>query len=351
MKSLLSKIGLAAGTFLLLVVILEVGLSMAGYGNLELYSPDPNLYWKLTPNQNVVTKVGKKPVRINSHGTRGEEFETSKPVGTFRVLCLGDSRTYGWGLAEDETYSKRLEVLLQGVASEGTRVEVINAGVNAWSYPQMLVYLKRYALEYSPDIVVIDGANLWTVFGEDQTEAFKRSFRRKLVLKNLLRRSAIYHYFVEVRLRTYYDRYRKKLVAAGDRPDEQQFDAAEKALLVSLGGTFQSIDDLLRAHGVELVFLHTPREDEVDSRRSRELKRLMSEVAARNGRVLVDATDAFATAGGVLFQEADPIHPNAAGNAILADVLWGTVDSLPCFASAAASGRPTNDEPSGSQAP
>lgn len=352
-KALATRIGLAAGTFLLLVAMLEGGLSLAGYGNLERYSPDPDLYWKLTPNQNVVTKVGKKPVRINSHGTRGREFETLKPAGTFRVLCLGDSRTFGWGLAEDETYAGRLEVLLRRAAPAGSRIDVINAGVNAWSYPQMLIYLKRYGLDYSPDVVILDGANLWTTFGEDQSEAFRRSFRRKLIAKNLVRRSAIYHYFVEVRLKSYYEKYRKKLVQAGDRPDEQQYDAAEKEFLLGLEATFQDMSDLSREHRVDLVFLHTPREDETVSRRSRELKRLMANVAERNGWVFVDATDAFVAAGGTLFQEADPIHANAAGNTILADVLFSALKSMPSFVDAGRRGLPSapDDNSPGTRAP
>ncbi len=348
-KALASRIGLAAGTFVLLVLLLEGGLSLAGYGNLERYSPDPDLYWKLTPDQDVVTKVGKKPVRINSHGTRGREFEANRPAGTFRVLCLGDSRTFGWGLAEEETFAGRLEVLLQHAAPAGTRLDVINAGVNAWSYPQMLIYLKRDGLDYSPDVVVLDGANLWTTFGEDQSDSFRRSFRRKLIAKNLLRRSAIYHYFVEVQLKTYYEQYRKKLVQTGDRPDEQQYDVAEKEFLASLEATFQAISDLLGEHRVELVFLHTPREDESVSRRSRELKRLMGDVAQRNGRVFVDATDAFASAGGTLFQDADPIHPNAAGNAILADLLFSAMSSMPGFTDAERRG--LEDESPGTRSP
>lgn len=352
-KGLASRLGLAAGTFLLLVLMLEGGLSLAGYGNLERYDPDRDLYWKLTPSQNVVTKVGKKPVRINSHGTRGEEFDAAKPENAFRVLSLGDSRAFGWGLAEDETYSKRLQELLRHAAGAGRLVEVINAGVNAWSYPQMLIYLQRDGLAFSPDVVIVDGANLWTTFGENQSEAFRRSFKRKLLAKNLLRRSAIYHYFVEVQLKTYYERYRKKLVQTGVRPDEQQFDAAEREFLAGLEATFESMSDVLREHGVELVFVHTPREDEATSRRSLELKRLMKTVAEGNARVFVDATDAFASHGGMLFQEADPIHPNAEGNAILAGLLFSAVKSMPGFAEATArSGAPaTVDESSPGQRP
>src|SRR5271165_5992141 len=139
-KRLLQNLALALGTFLLCVAACELVLRLMGYGNLEIYQPDPSLYWKLKPNQNCFTKIGRKPVHINSQGTRGAEFQPEKPAGTLRILSLGDSRTFGWGLSEAETYSARLEHLLQSQGSKSKAVEVINAGVNAWSYPQMLVY-------------------------------------------------------------------------------------------------------------------------------------------------------------------------------------------------------------------
>jgi lysophospholipase L1-like esterase len=135
-KALLLNLALSCGVFLLCVAALEGILRLNHYGNLEIYEPDPKLYWKLKPNQDCFTKINRKPVHVNSHGTRGPDFQTDKPVGTIRILSLGDSRTFGWGLADEETYSRQLERLLQERAGSGKRIEVINAGVNAWSYLQ-----------------------------------------------------------------------------------------------------------------------------------------------------------------------------------------------------------------------
>ncbi len=55
-------------------------MRIAGYGNVEIYQPDPLLYWKLKPNQDCYTKIDRKPVHINSLGTRGAEFQATKPV-------------------------------------------------------------------------------------------------------------------------------------------------------------------------------------------------------------------------------------------------------------------------------
>src|SRR4051794_27450646 len=97
-RGLLQNLALMFGTFLFCVAAFEILLRVMGYGNLEIYEPDPTLYWKLKPNQNCYTKIDHKPVHINSHGTRGSEFQPDKPADTIRVLSLGDSRTFGWGL-------------------------------------------------------------------------------------------------------------------------------------------------------------------------------------------------------------------------------------------------------------
>lgn len=113
-KRLLQNLALSGGVFLLCFVVCELALRFAGYGNLEIYEPHPKLYWRLKPNQDCFTKVDRKPVHINAHGTRGPEFQIEKPPGTFRILSLGDSRTFGWGVADEDTYSRRLEQLLEG---------------------------------------------------------------------------------------------------------------------------------------------------------------------------------------------------------------------------------------------
>src|SRR6266850_3822339 len=132
-KRLAQNLALSLGVFLLCAGAFELLLRLNGYGNLEIYEPDPLLYWRLKPNQNCYTKVDHKPVHINSHGTRGPEFQSQKPTNSFRIISLGDSKTFGWGLSESETYSSLLEKWLQERVGTHYRVEVVNAGVNAYS--------------------------------------------------------------------------------------------------------------------------------------------------------------------------------------------------------------------------
>src|SRR6266404_2609660 len=123
-KRLAQNLALSLGVFLLCAGVFELLLRFNGYGNLEIYEPDPPLYWILKPNQDCYTKIGHKPVHINARGTRGREFQEKKSPNMLRILCLGDSRTFGWGLSEAETYSAILESLFQ---AQHKPIEVINA--------------------------------------------------------------------------------------------------------------------------------------------------------------------------------------------------------------------------------
>ncbi len=66
-------------------------------------------------------------MHINAHGTRGPDFVVPKPANTIRILSLGDSRTFGWGLGDQETYSSLLQDGLQRDLGNSRKVEVINA--------------------------------------------------------------------------------------------------------------------------------------------------------------------------------------------------------------------------------
>ena len=100
------------------------------------------------------------PVCINSQGLRGPEVDLEKPPGTYRVLNLGDSVVFGWGVRYEDTYGYQLQALLsQRYGSEPVTYEIINAGVNselAWNVLQRLDDVIRC----KPDIVtVLIGSN------------------------------------------------------------------------------------------------------------------------------------------------------------------------------------------------
>jgi lysophospholipase L1-like esterase len=97
------------------------------------------------------------PVQINSAGMRDREFSPAKPTGVYRILVLGDSITFGWGVPQDKTFSKRLESKLNENPPRGgpERFEVINTGVGNYNTAQEVAYFKERGRLYKPDMVLI----------------------------------------------------------------------------------------------------------------------------------------------------------------------------------------------------
>ena len=95
------------------------------------------------------------PVAINSVGLRDREYPPQKPPGMTRILMLGDSVTFGWGVRIEETPSKLLEDLLNsGLASP--RYEVINSGVGNYNTAMEVAYFLDRGQALKPDIVVLN---------------------------------------------------------------------------------------------------------------------------------------------------------------------------------------------------
>ena len=73
-----------------------------------------------------------------------------KLPGTFRIIVLGDSLTYGYGIAEQDTYARVLENLL----NDTFRVEVLNLGVSGAQSEDVLNTLRRHFPVLKSDLVM-----------------------------------------------------------------------------------------------------------------------------------------------------------------------------------------------------
>lgn len=92
--------------------------------------------------------------RINRFGMRGPEIEQAKRPGTFRIMGLGDSYTFGEGVREEETFLARIGAALNG-GSSGPRVETINTGVSSYNTMDEITYLERRWVGFEPDLVLV----------------------------------------------------------------------------------------------------------------------------------------------------------------------------------------------------
>lgn len=111
---------------------------------------DKELGWKLIPNYEgrFVHRDFDIEVKTNSDGFRDREYQREKTPDTVRIVSLGDSFTWGWGVENNEIYMEVAENILDGV-------EILNMGQNGYSTGQELLLLKRAVKAYSPDFVTL----------------------------------------------------------------------------------------------------------------------------------------------------------------------------------------------------
>ena len=126
------------------------GAPMAERLPLMFMRAHPTRGWQMVPGQDHFTYT--HAVRVNALGLRGPELGAKEP-GERRVLFLGDSLTYGQGVAEEDTVPGALEREL--AARTGTKWTVVNAGHRAYDTPQELALLEELGEEIQPDVVLL----------------------------------------------------------------------------------------------------------------------------------------------------------------------------------------------------
>ena len=105
---------------------------------------------------------------INRLGFRDREFALTKEAGT-RILVIGDSFTYGWGVGVEQSWPKVVEAGLRG---RGYDVEVANLGQPGASPVVYAQTAARAIPLLKPDIVVVGvtlGDDLAQLKGEGET--------------------------------------------------------------------------------------------------------------------------------------------------------------------------------------
>jgi hypothetical protein len=115
---------------------------------------DPQLSFAHMPNRSAFL-MG-VPVSINSDGLRDREYSHAKPPNVYRIMMLGDSTTFGWGVRQEDTAAKFLERKLNAHLPSGyDKVEVIDAGVGNYDTVQEVRYYETLGRAFHPDLVVL----------------------------------------------------------------------------------------------------------------------------------------------------------------------------------------------------
>jgi lysophospholipase L1-like esterase len=94
-------------------------------------------------------------VVINQFGHRDELQTLHKPDGVRRILMLGDSVTFGWGVAQKNTTSEILQALLNDL-NDGWQYQVVNMGIGNANTDMEVRALENDGWRFMPDVIVLN---------------------------------------------------------------------------------------------------------------------------------------------------------------------------------------------------
>lgn len=154
------------------------------------YVWDNHLFWKMRPN--FQCRLATFEIRMNEQGFRGPSLDSweSSPM---RIMCLGDSVTFGFHVEESLTFPAQVETMLRG---QGLCACVANAGVPGFSSLQIKRFLGRF-LGLKPHIIVLslgglhEGSTPWTRLSDED-----RPIGWRGTLRHLLERSKLFRFLL-----------------------------------------------------------------------------------------------------------------------------------------------------------
>ncbi|HET7747385.1 MAG TPA: SGNH/GDSL hydrolase family protein [Vicinamibacteria bacterium] len=104
--------------------------------------------WDLRPGARYQGRSGEW-ITVNRDGYRGRPHSPSPGPGVTRVVLLGDSITFGTGVADDVVFSSILE-------SAHPRLEAVNLAVDGYGTDQAFLKLRGPGLGHAPHAVVLN---------------------------------------------------------------------------------------------------------------------------------------------------------------------------------------------------
>ncbi len=138
----------------------EAALRILGWPSIDDVSvfEHNDVYWIQDPNLDKKAfshreTEGSFEVSTDENGLRAPLHSTKKEQGVFRILLMGCSTTFGWGVDDEETYPARLQALAEEAGYE--KIEVINGGQPGYTSFQGLWFWDEVASAYDADLVIL----------------------------------------------------------------------------------------------------------------------------------------------------------------------------------------------------
>jgi lysophospholipase L1-like esterase len=290
---------------------MQFDLEMWKYAkDVKIVDPDPLIGHRHGANRKA--RLMRVMVETNSQGLRDREYSFEKPAGVLRIVMLGDSFTEGWGVAEQDTFSNRVEHLY---AEHGIKAEVINTGVGNWNTIQEVEFFLTDAYRYHPDIIVLN-----FVFNDAEPLPHERP-------PSFLMRYCYSCVFLIGR----YDALRRMVFGGGDWADYYLGlfgDGTARGWIDAKAG-IKRLADYCKENDIKLLIASHPELHDVQHYRLQRITDYVGAAAAEYGVAFVDllpyVRDQQSSA--LWVTPPDP-HPNALANKFLAQGIYEALEKL-----------------------
>lgn len=222
-------------------------------------------------------------IKLNDSGLR-EKYSTAELLAhEFKILFLGDSFTFGYGVEQGERYSDLLKTVLN------PRAVAFSAGyADGYSPVDYEVYLRTFYETIKPDIVVVGFFPENDLVHDVRARVLTRNERKEIVASRLANGLAVVDGFIArtdesgltrtiVKGKNWlWDHLASYRMLEGARnalryklhPERQsellpralfgEFPDAEQREIETTLGAIKAMDDFLRARGKSLVVFHIP---------------------------------------------------------------------------------------------
>jgi lysophospholipase L1-like esterase len=285
---------------------------------------DPLLFWRLRPNLSGVLWDAMR-VTTNGQGLRYDHDVGPKPKGAFRIVCVGDSVTFGYRVPRVYVrrprenpdwlpYPMLLERWLRA-ANPGRAIEVVPLAAPGYSSHQGRAWLRRDIGRLDPDVVTVCfGWNDIDLRARSDAQAMKTDFWSVTARGIASRSQALMHASRWLAA---------KRAGAGTRPGAVRRVSRERFVENEL-----EMARLARERGAAAVLIgavyrdrvaHPPEGDVIGADRA-----ALSAAARAHGIPYLEVpelTEAAHPGNARLFEE--HIHPNHRGHRVLARTLLG----------------------------
>ncbi len=210
-------------------------------------------------------------VRTNSKGLRNREIFYARNPDVMRIVMLGDSLTFGWGVPQDLTFSARLEKLYR---ADDVPAEIINTGVGNWNTIQEVQFFLVEGHKYKPDIVVLN-------YFVNDAEPVPKSSQPSWLMRHCY--SCVFFLGrIDILRRMLFGgrSWKEYYLGLYERGQAEGWLAAKNAI--------GRLARYCKEHGIKLIIASLPELHDVKNYQFNEVTDLVRETAAENGVEFVD---------------------------------------------------------------